>query len=225
MAAAGAGTGAGAGGAVSSASSTPGKAPRHRGPVLEQRLKSSVPLTPAALRKKIRLENQRTEKWRQMLTNWDVYVSTNWPGVCVGERACGAVAGAHGRCCWFGCTCRRVVRYTKRKQSILKRRIRKGIPDVFRGAVWVRLVGADARRRANPDLYAKLLRTPFPAGSEMPEIIERDINRTFPRHAMFADEGGIGQSSLCRVLRAYAIYDEKVRRACVAWPFVSLAFL
>ncbi len=92
----------------------------------------------------------------------------------------------------------------------MKERCRKGVPDPLRGHVWPMLVNAHVKRRIQPGLYASLLRQPVPAADPIIETIERDINRTFPLHSMFAETGGIGQTSLFRVLRAYAQYDKKV---------------
>ena len=122
----------------------------------------------------------------------------------------------------------------------------------MRGPVWMRLVGAEDRKRANKggypatpshcvqpllskrttegagvatsDLYPTMLRANFPTKEEVVETIERDISRTFPRHAMFAQEGGIGQSALMRVLRAYAAYDQKVGY-CQGMGFIAAMFL
>lgn len=69
-----------------------------------------------------------------------------------------------------------------------------------------------------------MLRANFPTKEEVVETIERDISRTFPRHAMFAQEGGIGQSALMRVLRAYAAYDQKVGY-CQGMGFIAAMFL
>jgi hypothetical protein len=41
-------------------------------------------------------------------------------------------------------------------------------------------------------------------------IIQRDLARTFPGIDMFKQEGGYGQQSLERVLKAYSLYDSLV---------------
>ncbi len=99
-----------------------------------------------------------------------------------------------------------------------------------------RSAGADCYVRARvlfvaaaiAGLYESLLRRPVAPGNDVVEVIERDIHRTFPLHAMFTDPGGIGQRSLLRVLRAYAQYDQRVcfspvvfgRSACVVFCIV-----
>jgi TBC1 domain family member 10 len=50
---------------------------------------------------------------------------------------------------------------------------------------------------------------PLPSGAngDIVDTIERDINRTFPQYAMFNEVGGVGQTSLFRILVAYAQFD------------------
>ena len=45
----------------------------------------------------------------------------------------------------------------------------------------------------------------------MEEIIQRDINRTFPEHPQFSFEQG--QQELFRVLKAYSLHDLQVQQA------------
>ena len=61
------------------------------------------------------------------------------------------------------------------------------------------------------DLYAQLLDAPIPEPQQrvMGEI-DRDITRTFPRMQLFRQRGGLGQASLLRVLRAYALFNPQV---------------
>ena len=93
------------------------------------------------------------------------------------------------------------------QHSKVKRRIRKGIPDSMRAAVWPRFTGAWALMHAvpppgatgaaanvGPGVYARY------AGmySKEQDTIQRDIARTFPNHVLFrdtnpdADEAGVG---------------------------------
>ena len=66
-----------------------------------------------------------------------------------------------------------------------------------------------------PALYTDLLRRDVTDVEtiELFEVIHRDISRTFTKHHLFSEPGGIGQYSLLRVLRAYALYNPKVRTA------------
>lgn len=107
----------------------------------------------------------------------------------------------------------------------LKRRIRKGIPDAFRGEIWKRLGGvAECRRRHPEGLYEMLVsRTDVP-DPEVYQSIERDINRTFPRHEMFGRHNRKGQDLLRRCLRAYALHDRELGY-CQGMAFIVAMFL
>jgi hypothetical protein len=92
--------------------------------------------------------------------------------------------------------------------EILRRRIRKGIPNSLRFRVWPMLTGANDWVVANPGVYEELLRET----SDFDDEIGRDLKRTFPNHILFCSSDGEsrGQKSLSNVLRAYAIYDPHV---------------
>jgi TBC1 domain family member 10 len=96
-----------------------------------------------------------------------------------------------------------------RLREQLKRRCRKGIPDAVRGQAWQRLVLAQERKAALASLYEELLRRPRRGRDATLDSIERDICRTFPHHPLFAERGGIGQTGLYKVLRAYATHDPR----------------
>lgn len=74
------------------------------------------------------------------------------------------------------------------------------------------------------DTYQALLRRQ-PLGSEpIDDVISRDINRTFPKHPLFAAKGGIGQTALQRMLAAYARLDPAVGY-CQGMGFLAAVFL
>jgi len=106
-------------------------------------------------------------------------------------------------------------------RSVLKRRWRKGVPRGWRRAAWPELLdhGPDEFRTA-----AALRQITFQSLVDSPpaqydEVIEKDVVRTFPRHARFATSvidggrsaGGAAEakaiSSLRRILRSYAALD------------------
>lgn len=87
------------------------------------------------------------------------------------------------------------------KQDKVKRRIRKGIPDSMRAAVWPRLAGAlelmkapasssssPAAAKTGPGVYARYAHLP----SKEQDTIARDIARTFPHHVLFRDQNPSG---------------------------------
>ncbi|CAL5325968.1 unnamed protein product [Camellia sinensis] len=97
--------------------------------------------------------------------------------------------------------------YMRRKPHVVKRRIRKGIPDCLRGLVWQLISGSRDLLLMNPGVYEQLVIYETSA-SEL-DII-RDISRTFPSHVFFQRRHGPGQRSLYNVLKAYSVYDRDV---------------
>jgi hypothetical protein len=57
--------------------------------------------------------------------------------------------------------------------------------------------------------------------------IDRDIDRTFPKHVLFENEESIGQSALRRILQYYAAIDAEVSllSAACSKPRPQLLFL
>ncbi len=104
----------------------------------------------------------------------------------------------------------------------LKSRVRKGIPDRVRGYAWyefLRIQKSVKARVPNPyDIDTSVIT------QTTREEIERDIDRTFPRHVMFVEDGGIGQSSLRRLLQWYAALDPEVGY-CQGMGFIAGLFL
>ena len=97
-----------------------------------------------------------------------------------------------------------VCKYRKAK---LKRRIRKGIPNIVRAWAWFHISGAQLYKDKYPDV-SKLDVAGIPA--KVKEDIEKDVDRTFPKHLQFADSDGHGQASLRRLLLWYAAIDSEV---------------
>ena len=87
----------------------------------------------------------------------------------------------------------------------LKSLVRRGIPEALRGEVWLRLTDCSTDSEVM-DAYRVLITKECSADS----VILRDIHRTFPAHDFFKDSGGLGQESLAKISRAYAVYDEEV---------------
>eukprot|EP00943_MAST-04B_sp_MAST-4B-sp1_P004690 g4690.t1 len=89
----------------------------------------------------------------------------------------------------------------------IRQRIRKGIPNILRGHMWMSLTGAGVAKYHNANVYNECL---FAPNSGLEETISRDISRTFPKHQQFRVTGGLGQRSLFQVLRAYSVYNPAV---------------
>jgi hypothetical protein len=105
--------------------------------------------------------------------------------------------------------------FSKTKSSKIKSRVRKGVPDSDRRAVWNRLVQVHNYIANYPGLYESLASSePRPDEKVMIEhfrTIELDLYRTFPEMKEFAkgtEKGEASIASLRRVLRAYAKFDE-----------------
>ena len=111
------------------------------------------------------------------------------------------------------------VKYRKEK---LKRRIRKGVPDAVRGKVWMDLMYSEALkwRQSHP--------TQFLSANEVDqkilEDIEKDVDRTYPNHILFAYKDSSGQKSLRNVLTWYAALDPEIGY-CQGMGFVAAMLL
>lgn len=72
-------------------------------------------------------------------------------------------------------------KWTTKEKDHLISRIKKGIPESFRGVIWPLLSGSKQRQEENPGLYDQLWRTP--CADE--HTIMLDITRTLPNHVLF----------------------------------------
>ncbi|CAK7335161.1 unnamed protein product [Dovyalis caffra] len=120
--------------------------------------------------------------------------------------------------------------YVRRKPHVVKRRIRKGIPDCLRGLVWQLISGSRDLLLMNPGVYEwlGLFKSAVILSNHKSQVVEvdpqlviyetsaseldiiRDISRTFPSHVFFQQRHGPGQRSLYNVLKAYSVYDRDV---------------
>lgn len=76
-----------------------------------------------------------------------------------------------------------------------------------RNAVWMLVSGAQMKREQSPDLYQRLLDTPFE--KELVDIIKTDLPRTFPDNIYF-NQTANHQAHLFNVLIAYAHNNKDV---------------
>ena len=98
-------------------------------------------------------------------------------------------------------------KYTTRKISKLKERIRKGIPSCYRGKVWCLLADIESLKSNYPENYYSDLKS-LEAQKTVETDISVDLNRTFPNNIKFRSEEG--RLTLFQVLRAFAIMDPEV---------------
>ena len=95
----------------------------------------------------------------------------------------------------------------RNKESTLKVRCRKGIPQSVRSLAWQRLTASNVLRERNPNLYEELINQS--EDSEWGYVIRKDIPRTFRHHSMFYENYSRGQEDLYNVLMAYSTYDKE----------------
>ncbi|XP_059481553.1 rab GTPase-activating protein 1-like isoform X2 [Neocloeon triangulifer] len=106
---------------------------------------------------------------------------------------------------------------TGSKPKQLNHLVCQGIPHALRAEVWQRLAGYS-------DEVMEKYRLLIAKESSCESVIQRDINRTFPAHDFFKKAGGLGQDSLFRLSKAYAVYDEEVGY-CQGLSFLAAALL
>ncbi|BFZ04267.1 hypothetical protein BsWGS_07306 [Bradybaena similaris] len=78
----------------------------------------------------------------------------------------------------------------------------RGIPDCYRGEMWLLFSGAINEMATHPGYYADIVRQSQGRPSAVTEDIEKDLYRSLPEHPAFQSDQGIG--ALRRVLTAYA---------------------
>jgi TBC1 domain family member 10 len=92
----------------------------------------------------------------------------------------------------------------------LKERIKKGIPNDCRDTAWYTISQASIFQEKYP-IPSELTRDESKLNLATLDDIERDIDRTFPRHRLFVDkENGVGPTSLRNILRWYSAIDPEV---------------
>ncbi|XP_055630348.1 rab GTPase-activating protein 1-like isoform X2 [Toxorhynchites rutilus septentrionalis] len=106
-----------------------------------------------------------------------------------------------------------------RRPKNLPNLVRCGIPDILRGAIWQKLANVENKIDMT-DSYRVLITKE----TNCENVIQRDINRTFPAHKFFRESGGAGQDSLYKVSKAYAVYDTEVGY-CQGLSFIAASLL
>ncbi|ORX60518.1 RabGAP/TBC [Hesseltinella vesiculosa] len=109
--------------------------------------------------------------------------------------------------------------------SRVKKYMRKGIPQSYRGDAWMHYSGAKAKMEAHPGMYATLVETALAMGAhnEHAEVIQRDLHRTFPDNSFFMcartdSEGHVHMEpesnpklvSLKHILYAFSIHSPEI---------------
>ncbi|CAG2220459.1 TBC1D8_9 [Mytilus edulis] len=78
----------------------------------------------------------------------------------------------------------------------------KGLPEKYRGEIWLLFSGAINEMATHPGYYASLVEQSSGKYSLATDEIERDLHRSLPEHPAFQSDCGIG--ALRRVLTSYA---------------------
>ncbi|XP_058123223.1 rab GTPase-activating protein 1 [Anopheles ziemanni] len=107
----------------------------------------------------------------------------------------------------------------EKRPKVIANLVRMGIPEPMRGLVWQRLA-CIGNRSEMFDSYRVLITKE----TNCETVIQRDINRTFPAHKFFKENGGIGQENLYKVSKAYAVYDTEVGY-CQGLSFIAASLL
>ena len=102
------------------------------------------------------------------------------------------------------------------RNQALKRRLRRGIPSLLRPLAWYRLADISNTKKIFPNPHeidiSKL-------SKQVLDDIEKDIDRTYPEHDLFTDQGK-GQEALRNILVWYAAVDPAVEY-CQGMSFVA----
>lgn len=99
------------------------------------------------------------------------------------------------------------------KSDKIKKLVRKGIPPEWRGNAWFFYAGGYERLNKNVGVYDQIVADTAGIQNKDTEVIERDLNRTFPDNIHFNSSltGGEGETkmihSLRRVLIAFAHFQ------------------
>lgn len=102
------------------------------------------------------------------------------------------------------------------RSGSLRRRLRRGIPAAVRPMAWYRLCDVSAlRHRIEDPSQMDLLAAP----KHVRDDIEKDIDRTYPEHELFATKGK-GQEDLRDMLTWYSIHDPETEY-CQGMSFVA----
>jgi len=88
--------------------------------------------------------------------------------------------------------------------TLVKELIRQGIPDIYRGYIWINI--ANVNNLKIEGLYQKLKSQRIDYDNNSIKEIIKDLHRTNPSNIFFKEKEGQGQKSLFNVLRTFSSY-------------------
>ncbi|KYN34093.1 USP6 N-terminal-like protein [Trachymyrmex septentrionalis] len=91
----------------------------------------------------------------------------------------------------------------------LRRRIYKGIPNRFRGQVWILLLGIKNLKKEQAGKYEEMLQLARQWSTEIRQI-DADVARQYRDHINYRERYSIKQKSMFYVLAAYSMYNMEV---------------
>eukprot|EP00730_Choanoeca_flexa_P011651 TRINITY_DN2740_c0_g1_i1.p1 TRINITY_DN2740_c0_g1~~TRINITY_DN2740_c0_g1_i1.p1 ORF type:complete len:491 (+),score=106.81 TRINITY_DN2740_c0_g1_i1:215-1687(+) len=101
--------------------------------------------------------------------------------------------------------------YTTDKHDKQRLRVFKGIPDALRGEAWFTILNI-AEIESQAHLEPGELRAYQPDEKEPMfdyfETIDKDLHRTFPKHELFGEKLGLGQTEMRDMLRVFAYHHD-----------------
>lgn len=110
----------------------------------------------------------------------------------------------------------------------MKKLIRKGIPDCFRGYVWLSLANIEYYKQNSGISYRKMVEMnnnkTYENYTAAEKEILKDLNRTFPNNTFFREKLGLGQRSMFNVLSCFSRFSTETGYV-QGMGFLSACFL
>lgn len=98
----------------------------------------------------------------------------------------------------------------------------QGLPDRLRPTAWPQLSGSIQLVQKSTGVYDILLKRQAPQAAR--DLLDLDIQRTFPTHPLFKEFQGPGQRALKNVLLSFSIFHSKIGY-CQGISFIAAILL
>ena len=109
---------------------------------------------------------------------------------------------------WELIATKRVALSIRDLQKIRYSATRQGIPDSFRGRIWLKILDIDNAKEQHPaNLYPKLCEL---RNNNASADIRKDVDRTLAQLGLWGEDLFAGNNKLYNVLMAYANFDQEV---------------